>query len=232
MEKREILKVIVGSQAHGLATPESDFDYRGVFLVPTSEIIKLGGNIKNTHWIEGKDDDTSWEIGHFLNLATHCNPTILETFLAPRTDTPLNIPEGYYEEYPYLYGEELRELFPHIWNSLEVYNAFRGYSRNQLTKFIDKKDAKPHKYASAYLRVMYQGFQLLTTGTFPVNFRETPIYNTLVKWKNKEYTRGEVMDVTEAWENKLTEAFHSLPRKEADLEIVNDFLLRVRKENW
>lgn len=34
-----ILKVIVGSQAHGLATPASDFDYRGVFVVPTKEIL-------------------------------------------------------------------------------------------------------------------------------------------------------------------------------------------------
>ncbi len=57
-----ILKVVVGSQAHGLATPESDFDYRGVFVVPTAEILSLNGTTKTTNWIEGKDDDTSWEL--------------------------------------------------------------------------------------------------------------------------------------------------------------------------
>lgn len=225
---KQILKVIVGSQAHGLATPESDFDYRGVFVVPTSEILKLGNQkIHNTNWIEGKDDDTAWEIGHFLNLATHCNPTILETFLAPLE------PEFEKEEIVSTrYGKAMRKLFPYIWNSKEVYTAFRGYSRNQLTKFIDRKDARPHKYAAAYLRVMYQGVQLLETGTFPVNFKETPIYDTLVRWKNKDYTRGEVMDVTEIWENRLTEAFEKLPPKEASLEPVNEFLLKVRKEYW
>lgn len=224
---KQILRVIVGSQAHGLATPESDFDYRGVFVVPTSEILKLGNNkVHNTNWIEGKDDDTSWELGHFLNLATHCNPTILETFLAPRTEMLLTEKEDWET------GEELRALFPYIWNSKDVYNAFRGYSKNQQKKFLDEKDTRPHKYASAYLRVLYQGIQLLETGEFPVDFRKTPIYNTLVEWKNKRYEVGEVMQLTYEYEQKFAKAYENNPDKTGDFEPVNNFLLHVRKENW
>ena len=95
---KQILKTIVGSQAHGLATKDSDFDYRGIFVVSTSEFMKLGGTMKTTSWIEGHDDDTSWEVGHFLNMAIHCNPTVLETFLAPIDESDF-------------WGDELRKLF-------------------------------------------------------------------------------------------------------------------------
>lgn len=111
---RELLKVVVGSQAHGLAGPTSDYDYRGVFAVPTVELLKIGGeDIKHTAWIEGKDDDTSWEIGKFLFLATKCNPTILEAFLAPVVHADP-------------FSEELRSFFPSVWNSIGVKNAFIG----------------------------------------------------------------------------------------------------------
>lgn len=225
-----ILRVLVGSRAHGLETPDSDFDYRGVFVVPTSEILKLGGSPQTTNWIEGKEDNTSWELGHFLNLATHCNPTILETFLAP-TDSHWAF-ENRDDRHIQELQNELKDLFPHIWNSVDVYNAFRGYSKNQQKKFLDKKDTRPHKYASAYLRALYQGIQLLETGIFSVNFRETPIHETLCSWKNKKYTIGEVMDLTNEYEEKFAKAFEKNPDHQANLEPVNEFLLRVRREFW
>jgi Predicted nucleotidyltransferase. len=62
-------------------------------------LLTLGTPHATTTWIEGKEDNTSWEIGHFLHLATKCNPTILETFLAPVVETTP-------------WGDELRALFP------------------------------------------------------------------------------------------------------------------------
>lgn len=221
----QILKVTVGSQAHGLATADSDFDYRGVFVVPTKEFFKVPSEkIPGTAWVEGNDDNTSWEIGHFLNLAIHCNPTILEAFLADQTPTRLTR--------DYTFGDQLQDLFPHIWNSKDVYDAFRGYSKNQQKKFLDKKDTRPHKYASAYLRVLYQGVQLLETGTFDVDFRGTPIYGTLVRWKNKNYDIGEVMSLTEEWEDRFAQAYAANPDKEANLEPVNEYLLMIRERFW
>ena len=37
-----ILKVVVGSHAHGLAGPESDKDFRSVFILPTAELFRVG----------------------------------------------------------------------------------------------------------------------------------------------------------------------------------------------
>lgn len=226
---KQVLKVVVGSQAHGLATPTSDFDYRGVFLVPTSEILKLGNTkIQQTNWIEGNDDDTSWELGHFLNLATHCNPTILETFLAPidpkwdaETDSE-NLK----------YTKELRSLFPYIWNSVEVRDAFIGYGFNQRKKFLEDKDSRAPKYAAAFLRVLYNAWELLSTGSFTVDLRSTVIYDTVKRFKEGDYTRGEVIDACYLWQTRVEDAFRKNPNKTANLEPVNEFLLKVRKENW
>lgn len=229
---KTILKVIVGSQAHGLATPRSDIDYRGVFVVPTEEILKLGNVKQTTNWNEGTNDDTSWEIGHFLNLATHCNPTILETFLAPRliTDSEGFLVPGNTKEWKY--GTELRSLFPHIWNSVDVMNAFIGYGLNQRKKFLENKDNKPNKFAAAYLRSLYNAYELLSTGTFTVKIIDTKIGETVKRFKNGEYEIGEVIQTCWDWETNVRKAFKGNPNKEANLEPVNEFLLKVRKEYW
>lgn len=222
---KQILKVLVGSQAHGLATPESDFDYRGVFVIPTEKILGIGCSKTTTNWNEGVNDDTSWEIGHFLNLATHCNPTILETFLAPTVKNTT-------------WGTELRALFPYVWNSVDVKNAFIGYGINQRKKFFEDKDKRASKYAVAYLRTLYQAWELLTTGTFTVKIIDTPIGETLKQWKGTpsremlDKYAGEVIKECIKWENKVREAFDKKPNKKSNLKPVNDFLLEVRREFW
>lgn len=224
MEKETILRVLVGSQAHGLATPESDFDYRGVFVVPTAKILSLEGAKETTSWIEGKEDDTSWEIGHFLNMAVHCNPTILETFLAP-TAKDFVVPHDYLT-----LGDELRNLFPHIWNSIGVKNAFIGYGMNQRKKFLEDKDLRPNKYAAAYLRSLYNGYELLTTGTFTIRIADTEIGETVRAYKNGQFGgKGDVINECIKWEQKVIEAYNENPNKKTDYEVVNAFLLKVRK---
>ena len=226
-----ILKVIVGSRAHGLAGPESDYDYRGVFLHPTSHILSIGAKPKQTDWVEGvplpegvedtargKVDDTAWELGHFLNLATHCNPTILEVFAAPVEIATED-------------GERMRALFPYIWHPQGVKDAFVGYGLNQRKKFLDGKDARPAKYATAFLRVLYQAHALLTEGRLPVLMVGTPIFDTLKRWRAKDYTVGEVVETCLEWEARVRLAWPVCTQK-PNLAPVNDFLLDVRRRYW
>lgn len=226
-----LLKVIVGSRAHGLAGPDSDTDYRGVFLYPTCRILSLGARLKDTAWVEGvpapehvqdtasgKIDDTAWELGHFLNLATHCNPTILEVFAAPV--------ESATED-----GKRLRALLPCVWNPRAVRDAFVGYGLNQRKKMLDGKDARPAKYAVAYLRVLYQAAMLLTTGSLPVSMVDAPVFDTLKRWRVGEFTQGEVVDTCQRWEACVQVAW-PVCKHEPRLEVVNDFLLDVRRRHW
>lgn len=172
-----------------------------------------------TSWIEGKDDDTSWELGHFLFLSTKCNPTILETYLAPVVEsTPI--------------GDELRALFPYVWNSQYVRDTFVGYGLNQRKKFLEEKDKRPHKYAAAYLRCLYNAWQLLTFNTFNVKIAETEIGPIVRRFKYGNYTFGEVIDTCREWESKVRAAYEKNPDKKTDMDKVNEFLLKVRKENW
>lgn len=216
---KQILKVLVGSQAHGLSNEDSDFDYRGVFVVPTNDILSLGGHKTNTNWIQGQVDDTSWELSHFLMLATKSNPSILETFLAPVEEMT---PEG----------KELRELFQYVWSSQGVRDAFLGYGHNQRKKFLEGKDERPDKYACAYARVLYNAYELLTTGTFTTNMMETPVGEVCKRFKYGFYESiGEVIDHCKTWEDKVEKAFKEYPKKETDIDKVNEFLIKVRKNN-
>ncbi len=221
---KDILKVIVGSQAHGLAGPDSDYDYRGVFVVPTSEILSIGPHQDETRWIEGNEDDTSWEIGKFLLMATKCNPTVLETFLAPQviSENPEND----------VYGTELRALFPHVWNSQYVKDAFIGYGVNQRKKFFENKDKRAPKYATAYLRVLYNAWELLSKRTFSVSLVGSPVYEYCKRFKAGDYSPGEVINECFKWETEVLKAYNANPDKKTNMEPINEFLLKVRKEFW
>lgn len=76
----EILRCEVGSRAHGLSTPESDLDLKGVHIAYTRDFFAVGdeekvkGSIGLSH--SGDADAVSFEIGHFLNLAIQSNPSI------------------------------------------------------------------------------------------------------------------------------------------------------------
>jgi predicted nucleotidyltransferase len=217
-----ILKVLVGSRAHGLHTENSDFDYRGVFVLPTERLFQLGSKIDQTSWIEppkdtpGKIDDTTWEIQKFLLLATKCNPTILETFFSP----PI---------YKNEWGTRLIELFPHVWNSEDVKNAFIGYGLNQRKKFFENQDNRAPKYATAYLRTLYNAWELLSTGTFHLDMTDTPVFEQLKRFKAGDYTIGEVIQSCYEWQTKVELAYKKNPNKMTDLEPVNQFLLDIRK---
>lgn len=244
----DLFKTIVGSHAHGLAGPDSDIDYRGVFVQPTRELLAIGPKAATSSWIEGQEDDTSYEVGHFLFLATKSNPSILEVFRAPLAPAPpWTVPPTGLAFYQPTYAPLLIEnLFPHVWSSQGVRDAFMGYGRNQRTKlFSDKpQDAgRRHKYAVAWLRTLYNAHCLLTTGTFDMDVIGTPVEPTLRTWKagrgiygTEKYpvpmTVHEVIQVCQEWEQRVQEAYEANPDKRTEVEPVNDALLRIRKDFW
>jgi len=74
-----LFRAIVGSQAYGTSTPESDVDYKGIYACPTDEL--LGFNYREQ--IEISKDETYYELRRFLQLAQSANPTILELLYSP-----------------------------------------------------------------------------------------------------------------------------------------------------
>ncbi|KKM23121.1 hypothetical protein LCGC14_1618320, partial [marine sediment metagenome] len=169
MTNKMILKTVAGSRAYGLETPESDWDYHAVFVIPTVDILALGANPKRRAWDESKEVDMqTWEVGHFLHLATKGNPTILETFVTPPVDTTLTRDT---------HGYKLRKLLPFVLNKRYVRAAYLGYAHNQRAKLFNKSDdptavqpsERAWKFATQYIRVLIQGEYLLRTGELVVN---------------------------------------------------------------
>lgn len=218
----EILKVLVGSRAHGLADENSDYDYRAVFTTPTRELLSVGNKPANTSWIEGNEDNTAWELKHFLSMALQNNPTILEVFVAPI-------------EVKTYFGVLLRNLLPHVINPKLLLNSHLGYAKNQKNKLLHgdwdlNKDRKARKYTSAWLRVTYQALHYLRHGEYIIDFKGTEVYQNLLDIrKDEDYTQGEAVNLCKYYEEELLSFKDYVNDKKADLELINDFLVGVRR---
>lgn len=253
-DKKLILKVLVGSQAHGLASPDSDYDYRGVYVIPTEEILSLNYKYKGSHWMEGKEDQTSYEIGHFLSLAIKCNPTILEVFKAPVMDNYISLkikgrklgssriitePEltdkEFEENYNVKFGDELRELFTYVWNPKDVFNAFVGYGLNQRKKMLSKDFERTSKYACAYIRTLINLINLLKNKDFSLVVSDE-WKETLIEIRDKKWSNGKIIDLatqlTEEAEKELQKYIIEEKTQETNIDKINSFLFKIRKEFW
>jgi len=74
-----IWEVVVGSQAYGTNTPESDVDIKGVYVVDQKDFIT--GNYKQQ--VELDADTVYYEYTRFLQLLKSANPTVLEMLFTP-----------------------------------------------------------------------------------------------------------------------------------------------------
>ena len=217
MPRKQILKVLVGSQAHGLADKDSDYDYRAVYVDQTSEILSLGHKYKGSDWIEGKEDNTSYEIGHFLQLATRCNPTILEVFMAPEIRTTED-------------GKKLQELFQYVWNPKDSFNAFVGYAHNQRKKMIDKKSGRQDKFSVAYIRTLINLIFLLHSKSFDLKVK-TAYKSRLLQIRQGKWSAGKVLDWADKLQKKAFTEYQNCNQVQS-IDKVNEFLLDIRKRYW
>lgn len=78
---RILLRVVSGSQAYGLATPQSDTDERGVFALPGSAYVALSAPAE--HLQDERGDVVYFGLRKFLALASAATPGALELLFAP-----------------------------------------------------------------------------------------------------------------------------------------------------
>ena len=210
-----ILKVVVGSHAHGLARPDSDKDFRSVFVMPTAEFFRVGFKYQGMKMMKEEDDETAWEIGQFLHLALQGHPLVLETLVAPVVTMDD-------------WGTELRQLFPRLWSAQAAYESFLNYCENQRKKMLEKKDGRPEKYAAAYVRVLFNLCELLERGTFSIRISETPVGEVVGRIKAGQYRPGEVIDLGEYWSEEAARRLR-ICTQQARPDAADAFLLRLRK---
>jgi predicted nucleotidyltransferase len=168
-----ITKVLVGSRLHGLHTDQSDYDYRGIHIHDLKDVLSPFKTLKNTTWIEGDEDNTSYELADFCKNAVHGNATILEVFFSDQI----------LETSPV--ADEMRANWKKFIDTHRFIMASRGYAHNQWNKFYNfesegvKGQERTSKFAVAFLRVMWQCEQFLLTGRFKCNIQESDLFPLL-----------------------------------------------------
>lgn len=120
MEANQLVyKCLVGSKAYGTDTPESDTDYKGIYIQPNDDI--LGFNYKQQ--VDVGKDECYYEIRRFIELAASANPTILEMLFMPKKHQIIRHPC-------------LDILFEnrHKFITQKCFKAFGGYAYAQIQK--------------------------------------------------------------------------------------------------
>ncbi|MFD5651149.1 DNA polymerase beta superfamily protein [Streptomyces sp. NPDC127039] len=207
---------VMGSRAFGLATEDSDTDRRGVFLAPTALFWRF--EKPPTH-VEGPGEEQfSWELERFCELALRANPNILECLHSPLVESVDDT------------GRELlalREAFL----SRRAYETFTRYAHGQRRKL--DADVRTHgaprwKHAMHLLRLLTSARDLLRTGVLTIDVGEARESLLAVKRGEVPWPEVEARMTRLAREGEEAAARSPLPG-EPDRRRVEDFLVRTRR---
>jgi uncharacterized protein len=227
VDKKVITKVVVGSRLHGLANEKSDWDFRGIHMYSLKETLSPFKKLKNTDWIEGDQDNTSYELADFCKNATKGNATILEVFFSDQVieNSPI--------------AQEMRDNWKKFMDTDNFVMASRGYAASQLNKmalFDDigvKGQSRTPKFAVACVRVMWQCLEFLKGGVFKCTIDDPGLKDFLLDVKNN--WRPELVPIlTEKFtvlQGEVSQAWATAPKMKPDIEWVEDFIYRAYKES-
>lgn len=175
-----IFECVVGSRTYGLETPDSDYDYRGFCIPPIDYFFgPCRFEQKDKAWSDGQDR-TIWNITKGIDMLLRCNPNMVELLFVP--DECIIQTSPYWEAV-----KECRQSFL----SWKVKSAYLGYADSQLKRMPTAFEGvyRP-KYASHLVRLLYQGIELLATGTLSVRLpeqqREVCLSIKLGEWEYKD----------------------------------------------
>jgi len=221
-----------GSRSHNTHKEDSDYDFSGVYLHPTSKVLSL--NPPPSTWNHDSDEEDVdyqfFEVHKFCELLVKGNPAILEMLYT----------ENYYVSTPE--WDRLRNL-RHLFLSCEVVRQYLGYMSGQLKKLIahDGKGGLHTKGGSYNEKWAYHAMRLsedakrIASGKSPVVWKEGTERDFLMTVRNgglsleacKELIEKSIADV-----DALKEGESWPIPDEADRNVLNEWLLDIRKKNW
>jgi len=222
---------ISGSDLYGFPSPDSDVDYRGVYITDSNNILGLKG-YKDV--IELHPDIVLFEVKKEINLALAGNCNVLEHFNAPAI---YKTPESM----------ELSRLLNNALTKPGIYNSYRGMATFNYKKFIlqGKKSYKKYLYV---FRGLMAGIHALNTGRIQPDINELNQYfkikevAELIKFKQERAEEAEVEDLKNSGKldsliiqlyQRLDDSYpkSKIPTEQdpKDLRMINEFLLRIRK---
>lgn len=221
-----ILEGVTGSTAYGLATQNSDIDIKGVYLLPTKEILSIGFDPQHTTKDHTDPDWVYHEVGKFMKLVIAGNPTVTELL--------------YLDDYTKLtpIGQKLIDNRFSFLSTKAVMNAYRGYALSQAKKLNNRTQQGLDGYNSALknrfakhtrhcFRLLMQARQLLETGTLDV--KVTPEQREYLFNMGEKSADEVVLEFMEQ-DSKFETIISVLP-EQPDYETLNKVLYDIRMGN-
>ncbi len=150
---------ISGAHLYGFPSPDSDYDLRGVHLLPLSEVIGLKTGEETIEVSEMRDglqiDLVTHDIKKFFGLLLKCNGYVLEQLYSPLVvyETP-----------------EYRELKEIAKGCITRYHShhYLGFAKSQW-KLFEKESPRRVKPLLYVYRVLLTGIYLMQTGIIEAN---------------------------------------------------------------
>lgn len=218
-----ILEGVTGSTAYGLATENSDIDIKGVYLLPTSDVLAINFDPVHTTKDHTDPDWVYHEVGKFMKLVINGNPTVTELL--------------YLDDYTILTptGQLLVDNRDAFLSTKAVMNAYRGYAFSQAKKLYTRTDQGLDGYDSSLknrfakhtrhcFRLLMQARQLLETGTLDVRVTEEQReYLFAMGEKDADEVVNEFMRQDAEFDNIVS----VLPDK-PDMKRLNNILYNIR----
>lgn len=154
-----VFATVSGAHLYGFESADSDFDLRGVHVLPKEALLGLDKpveTISRTHVVEGTEVDiVTHDIRKFMLMLLKRNGYVLEQLLSPLVvqSSPAH--------------EELLALAPRCLTRHHV-NHYMGFAQTELRLF--QKEDPPRVKPLLYLyRVLLTGIHLMRTGTVEAN---------------------------------------------------------------
>lgn len=221
-----VLEGVTGSKAYGLDTEKSDTDIKGVYQLPTKDVLSIGFNLQKTTKDHVDPDWVYHEVGKFMQLVLAGNPTVTELL--------------YLESYTQLneIGKMLIDNRESFLSTSAVMNAYRGYAFSQARKLNDRTEVGMDGYASSLknryakhtrhcFRLLLQARELLETGTLHV--KVTPEQREWL-FEMGEQDADTVVNKFMEMDAEFDNIKSVLPDK-PDIEKLNDLLYDLRIKN-
>ena len=223
---------VSGAHLYGFASPDSDVDLRGAYVLPLTSVIGLDApteSVTCTFERSGREIDlVVHDVKKFLSLLLNRNGYALEQLYSP-----LVVQGG-------MAFEELRVLGRGC-ITRHVYHHYHGFSRNQIERYESESPRRVKTLLYIY-RVLLTGIYVLETGQIEANLprlNETfrlPFIPDLIAQKTQE----KAVLVEADWaahetaitrlQARLEIAFQesSLPETPLNRPALNEFLVSVR----
>ena len=228
-----LFATISGAHLYGFPSPDSDYDLRGVHILPAEEVMGLFPDRDTIEFSKKEDielDLVTHDVQKFFGLLLKANGYVLEQLYSPLVihTTPEH--------------EELKSIAKSCITRHHAHH-YLGFAENQWRLF--QKEEPPRVKPLLYVfRVFLTGIHLMRTGTVEANLNrlneeyELPYIPELIERK----TRGTERQTLEQAEVSFYENEYDLLRKRLENETsqtrlpesqtakaaLNDLLLRVR----